>query len=128
MAQRRANGIVEGSGAGCPTWWILEGSCTGWSTHRLPWKALVQDVSARKASPDCQMVRLPSAACCVGVGGTTATPTRAILYVMKPSTPVSTCRICAGHAARLSDPSRSGSAPQGECQHLPGLAQAQAVQ
>ena len=41
-----------------------------------------------------QVRRLPSVARCAGLLGTAATPSSAILYVMKPRTPVSTCRIC----------------------------------
>ena len=45
--------------------------------------------------------RLPSVARCLGLLGTAATPTSAILYVMKPKIPVSTWRICTLHTQRL---------------------------
>ncbi len=69
----------------------------------------------------CQTVRFPSVACCVVVGGTTATLTRAILYVMKPRMPVSTCRICIAHTTYMSASFPSGQPTQGACQVSPCL-------
>ena len=57
--------------------------------------------SHRKASLGAHSRRLPSVARCVGLLGTAATPTSAILYVMKPRIPVSTWRICTLHKQRL---------------------------